>query len=52
MRSFTLKRFLLGPLVQSLNMFYLFADDTNVLHSHKDLKSLEKEMNVELNNVY
>ena len=32
--------------------FYLFADDTNVLHSHKDLKSLEKEMNVELNNVY
>ena len=32
--------------------FYLFADDTNVLHSHKDLKSLEKEMNAELNNVY
>ena len=32
--------------------FYLFADDTNVLHSHKDLKSLEKEMNVELDNVY
>jgi len=23
--------------------FYLFADDTNVLHSHKDLKSLEKK---------
>ena len=32
--------------------FYLFADDTNVLHGHKDLKFLEKEMNVELNNVY
>ena len=32
--------------------FYSFADDTNVLHSHKDLKSLEKEMNAELNNVY
>ena len=25
--------------------FYLFADDTNILHSHKDLKTLEKEMN-------
>ena len=32
--------------------FYLFADDTNILHSPKDLKSLEKEMNVELPNVY
>ena len=32
--------------------FYLFADDTNILHSHKDLKTLEKEMNVELHNVY
>ena len=32
--------------------FYLFADDTNILHSHKDFKSLEKEMNVELHNVY
>ena len=32
--------------------FYLFADDTNILHSHKDLKILEKEMNVELHNVY
>ena len=32
--------------------FYLSADDTSVLHSHKDLKSLEKEMNAELNNVY
>ena len=28
--------------------FYLFADDTNILHGHKNLKSLEKEMNVEL----
>ena len=32
--------------------FYLFADDTNILHSHKDLKTFEKEMNVELHNVY
>ena len=32
--------------------FYLFADDTNILHNHKDLKTLEKEMNVELHNVY
>ena len=32
--------------------FYLFADDTNVLHSHKDLNSHEKEMNGELNNVH
>ena len=31
---------------------YLFADDTNILHSHKNLKSLEKEMNVELQNMY
>ena len=32
--------------------FYLFADDTNILHSHKDVKTLEKEMKVELHNVY
>ena len=32
--------------------FYLFADDTNILHSHKDLRTLEKEMHVELHNVY
>ena len=32
--------------------FYLFADDTNILHNHKDLKTLEKEMNVELHNVH
>ena len=32
--------------------FYLFADDTNIIHSHKNPKSLEKEMNVELQNVY
>ena len=54
---------LLGPLLfllyvndiycssKKLNL-YLFADDTNILHSHKDLKTLEKEMNVELHNVY
>jgi len=27
---------------------HLFADDTNVLHSHKCLKSLERKMNQEL----
>ena len=32
--------------------FYLFADDTNILYSHKNLKSLEKVMNFELNNVF
>lgn len=32
--------------------FYLFADDTNILHGDKDLKILEKEMNVVLHNVY
>ena len=53
----------LGPLLSLLYVndiycsskelkFYLFADDTNILHSHKDFKSLEKEMNVELHNVY
>ena len=31
--------------------FYLFADDTNILYSHKNLKSLEHVMNCELNNV-
>ena len=53
----------LGPLLFLLNVndiycsskklkFYLFADDTNILHSHKELKILEKEMNVERHNVY
>ena len=32
--------------------FYLFADDTNILYSHKNLKSLENVMNFELNNVF
>ena len=32
--------------------FYLFADDANILHNHKDLKTLEKEMNVKVHNVY
>ena len=32
--------------------FYLFADDTNILLSNKNLKSLEKNMNIELNKVY
>ena len=32
--------------------FYLFADDTSILHSHKYLKSLDKELNVELHYVY
>ena len=32
--------------------FYLFADDTNILYSDKNLKSLEFSVNQELNNVY
>ena len=32
--------------------FYLFADDTNILLSNKNLKSLENTMNIELNRVY
>ena len=32
--------------------FYIFADDTNILHSDKNLKSLELSVNQELNNVY
>ena len=34
------------------NNFYLFADDTNILYSYKNLKSLENVMNFELNNVF
>lgn len=32
--------------------FYLFADDTNLLYSHKNLKILERTVNNELTNVY
>ena len=32
--------------------FYLFADDTNILYSNKNLKSLESVMNTELCNVH
>ena len=32
--------------------FYLFSDDTNILLSNKNLKSLENTMNIELNKVY
>ena len=32
--------------------FYLFADDTNLLQSHKNLKTLEKIVNDELAKVY
>ena len=32
--------------------FYLFADDTNILYSHKNLTSLENVINFELNNVF
>jgi hypothetical protein len=32
--------------------FYLFADDTNMLYSDKNLKSLEKPVNTELNGLY
>ena len=31
--------------------FCLFADDTNILHTHKDFKTFEKEINVEIHNV-
>ena len=32
-------------------MFYLFADDTNLLYAHKDLKMLQSVVNAELLNV-
>ena len=32
--------------------FFLFADDTNVLYAHKDLKTLELTVNAELHNLY
>ena len=32
--------------------FFLFADDTNALHAHKDLKTLELTVNAELHNFY
>ena len=31
--------------------FYLFADDTNMLHSDKNLASLERVVNLELHKV-
>ena len=57
------QRSVLGPLLfllydndicsSSKNLkFYLFADDTNILLSNKNLKSLENTMNIELNKVY
>ena len=45
----------LGPLLFLLYIkfsFYLFADDTNILYSDKNLKTLELSVNQELNNVY
>ena len=32
--------------------FYLFADDTNILHANKNLKSLEQIVNQELCNLH
>ena len=32
--------------------FFLFADDTNALYAHKDLKTLELTVNAELHNLY
>ena len=32
--------------------FYLFADDTNILHENKNLKSLEQIVNQELCNLH
>ena len=57
------QRSVLGPLLfllydndicsSSKNLkFYLFADDTSILLSNKNLKSLENTMNIELNKVY
>ena len=54
---------MLGPLLFLLNIndicsccsrlgFCLFADDTNLLYSHKNLKTLERIVNDELANVY
>ena len=54
---------MLGPLLVLLNIndicscssrlgFCLFEDDTNLLYSHKNLKTLEKIVNDELANVY
>ena len=54
---------MLGPLLFLLNIndicscssrlgFCLFADDTNLLYSHKNLKTREKIVNDELANVY
>ena len=33
-------------------MFYLFADDTNILYADKNLRDLETIVNIELQNVY
>ena len=32
--------------------FFLFAEDTNALYAHKDLKTLEPTVNAELHNLY
>ena len=32
--------------------FFLFAEDTNALYAHKDLKKLELTVNAELHNLY
>ena len=53
----------LGPLIfllyindiqycSSKLQFFLFADDTNALYAHKDLKTLELTVNAELHNLY
>ena len=34
-----------------MRVFTVFADDTSILHSNKNLKSLEWEVNVELNKI-
>ena len=39
-------------LAQKKFNFYLFADDTNILSSSKNLISLENTMNIELNKIY
>ena len=39
-------------IVRAKLQFFLFADETNALYAHKDLKTLELTVNAELHNLY